>query len=160
MPKFNIKDLMVSLTASQEINHLCLNFTGCHPFSFCQPFSICHPISVCHAGCSVLLSVHTCVAYTCPGGTIACQFGTHPCGVTIPNCGVSEETTWKETSVIQQIIPALDVAELAELKIGLQGLIEKIDKEFRPAKLEQLDNLESKLNEAIKDVKDQKKKFS
>jgi len=149
MPKFNIKDLMVSLDISKEAQICPL-----------------HTYIICHFGCSIYISqpcalhsltncpLHSC-GYFSPGPPTCGYFSPGP-----PTCGISEISPYKDTNIYNQVIPALDVQELTELKTALQGLVEKIDKEFRPAKLEQLDSLEGKLNEAIKDVKEAKKKFS
>lgn len=161
MPKFNLKDLMVSLEVQKETaaGQLCYH-SGCYHLSpVCYNWT-CNGITVfCHFGCSVHPTI--CPAGSCPGGSICVTRSIVTCfaGSRIPNCGISETSPWVE-SIAQEVIPTLDVKELGELKVALQGLVERIDKEFKPQKLEQLDTLESKLNEAMEDVKEQKKKFS
>ena len=160
MPKFNLKDLMVSLEVQKETDagQLCYH-SGCYHLSpVCYHFTCFGITQACHFGCSVLISI--CPAGTCPGGSIcvARTFVTCIAG-TRPTCGITLISPWTET-IAQEVIPTLDVKELGELKVALQGLVERIDTEFKPQKLEQLDTLESKLNEAMEDVKEQKKKFS
>jgi hypothetical protein len=151
MPNYKFRDLMVSLETKGVNDTRCLHYTGCHNYTPINCYNFSCGISLhCLNGCSGLPSL--CIANTCPGGSVLCRFGT---------CGITEPTTWWETTTpIQQFIPSMDVQELAELKVALQGLVEKIDKEFKPEKLEQLDVLESKMSEAINDIKEQKKKFS
>ena len=141
MSNYKFKDLMVSLETTKGVDTLCFHFTGCHNYTpICYHYT-CGISIACYNGCSVHPTI------ICPPGTF-CPGGSIP------------ETIWKTTTPVQQFIPSLDIQELAELKVALQGLVEKIDKEFRPEKLQQLDVLEGKMTEAIKDIKEQKKKFS
>jgi hypothetical protein len=162
MPKFNVKDLMVSL-AGKQVDPLCLNRSICYNFT-------CFGISyACHQACSYL---HTpiCVEASCPPISLFCQNHsftacnniTVTCAHTvITACGFSVDPTepWKNPEILGQIVPSLDVQELQELKAALQGLVEKVDKEFMPAKKEQLPRLEENLKETLKDVKEQKDKL-
>jgi hypothetical protein len=130
---------MVQLEAQElKLNQICYHFTC---------FGITH---ICY--CTYFRTI-ICPEYTCPGGSIACKYGT----ITNP-CGLTDTTIYKEGTSIVEIIPYLDVNELDELKKGLQVLSQKIDSEYKPAKVKQLDQLESSLNETIKQVQDLKKK--
>jgi len=143
MASFNIKDLMVSLEAKElKINQYCYHFT-CFGVTYLCNF------------CSIRPTL--CIEGTCPGTSVICRFGTQPCFA--GSCGFSDTTIWRETTSIVEIIPSLEANELDELKKALQVLSEKIDTEFKPAKTAQLDHLETKLNEALKEVQGQKKKL-
>jgi len=142
MASFNIKDLMVSLEAQElKINQICYHFTCFGVTYFCN-------------FCSIRPTL--CIAGTCPDRSIICQLGTTPCFG--GSCGFSDTTIYRESTSIVEIIPSLDINELEELKKGLQVLTQKIDSEYKPAKAKQLDQLESKLNETLKEVQDLRKK--
>jgi len=140
MASFPVKDLMFQLeTQELKLNQICYHFTC---------FGITHFCGYCTFQRTII-----CPEYTCPGGSIACRYGT----ITNP-CGLSDTTIYKEGTSIVEIIPYLDINELDELKKGLQVLSQKIDSEYRPAKVRQLDTLETALNASIKEVQELKKK--
>lgn len=143
MASFNIKELSIQLQSQDlKLNQICYHFTC---------FGITHYCGYCTFQHTII-----CPEYTCPGGSIACKFGTTPCYG--GSCGFSDTTIYKEGTSIVEIIPYLDINELEELKKGLQVLTQKIDSEYKPAKVKQLDQLESSLNETIREVQDLKKK--
>ena len=157
MPKFNVKDLMVSLVANQEINWLCAYVSGCFNQS-CLGWT-----HHCPQACSRLVTNIHCLPHTvvgclphtfiCPGNTATiCPGGSI-------NCGVSITSPWVDPNVIGEVVQGLDVKELTELRAALQGLVEKVDKEFIPAKKQQLNSLEDNLKDVIKEIKEQKDKI-
>jgi hypothetical protein len=156
MPKFNVKDLMVSLAANQDRNVLCLNFSGCFNLS-CLGFT-----HQCLLACSHLVTHVTCyprTVVTCLPRTFICPENTVlVCPGGSINCGGSV-TPWIDPAIIGEVVQGLDVKELTELRAALQGLVEKVDKEFIPAKKQQLNSLEDNLKDVIKEIKEQKDKI-
>ncbi len=141
MPTFKVKDLMVNIGQACILH---TTITGCvanTTQTFCRIG--CHSyISVTCAGCSVVIS---CPYHTCHLPTF------------IPTPTITPTIT---PTTPQLPIEQLDIEVLREqLKAQLVALDEQeaaINEELRPKTLEDLVAVETKLNEALADVKVQK----
>ena len=137
MKTFQIKDLMVSINATAHTLHqtLCVNYTnvcnyGCSVFNtpiYCHLGCTDNITPVCHGGCSLVQSI--------------------PCGITILD--------WDTTTPIQREIETYQEAELADFKTNLAELQKYVDQKLQRSPAE-LDQLETKLTEAINEVRAQK----
>ena len=136
MKTFQIKDLMVSLsTTANATQALCLNYTiACHygcsirytPI-FCHLGCTFHFTPICHGGCSIVPSIH--------------------CGPTFID--------WDTTTPIRTEIDNFQEPELAKFKTDLAELQKYVDQKLQRTP-EELDQLETKLTEAINEVRAQK----
>jgi len=116
----------------------CINPTHfCHNHSFnCIPYT--------RINCGIACSVHvSCYGHTPP---VTCQYG---------SCGISEITTWKTTSPIRYEVEQFQESELATFKTDLAELQKYVDQKLQRSP-EELDMLETKLNEAIEEIRVQK----
>jgi len=152
MKTFRLKDLTVTLDISREaeakpfcLNYppLCINYTpiGCHGFT-----------PVCVGG---TCAFHTFNCGPCTYITpIDCRLNTRPecIGVTLLDCGL---TDFRDTTILERVIPELNENELTEMRRTLEGLITRID-ENAQANVGDLDQLENKLSDAINEVRGQK----
>jgi len=137
MKTFQIRDLMVSINATAHtLQHtVCVNYTdichwGCSIFNtpiFCQFGCTNHITPICQGGCSVVPSIH--------------------CGITIRD--------WHTTTPIQIEIEDFQEAELAGFKANLAELQQYVDQKLKRTPAE-LDALETKLSEAINEVRAQR----
>ena len=137
MKTFQIKDLMVSLNTSTHavVQTLCLNYThACHygcslhytPI-YCHLGCTFHVTPICHGGCSLVPSI--------------------PCGPTIID--------WDTTTPIRTEIENFQELELTEFKTNLAELQKYVDQKLQRTP-EELDQLETKLTEAINEIRAQK----
>ena len=138
MKTFQIKDLMVSLNTPSNtiIQTLCINHTnicqwGCsihHTPIFCQFGCTLHFTPICHGGCSILQSIQ---------------------------CNYTPVIDWDTTTPIRNDIDHYQEIELKDLKTNLAELQKYVDQKLQRTSAE-LDELESKLSEAINEVRAQK----
>jgi hypothetical protein len=174
MKTFKIKDLVVSVGDNLDPHNLCAGNTlacpahtgiacpahtgiGCVAHTGCfghTPFCVgftCHGISFnCH-GCTFVVSI--CPVHSinpCTGGTII------TCGGTIVTCGGTIVATG---GIHTKQFEHLNVDEIESLKGELTNLQNEMATRMQPQSKEDLDTLETKLNEALAEIKVQKGKI-
>lgn len=148
MKTFKLKDLMVSL---EEQKGEFANPFGCPNFSQCvlhTTATFCHfgrtywclwgctyrYSPICQWGCTI---IHT----PCPYGTIIdCRHGS------VIGCIATPIDTVKP----------FDEAELKQLKASMAELQKTVDEQLKPQNLQDLNEIEAKLNEALAEIKKQK----
>lgn len=154
MKTFKIKDLNVSIGSAANAPDICRNPTVLcgNPTILCQQPSIitCGFISNCNA-CSVFISCH---------GFSNCGIISHCAALTPCACShlpslYDPTRDWITTTPVQQGIDYLQEAELTELKNSLGELQKAVDAKLQRSPQE-LDELETKLTEALEEVRAQK----
>ena len=152
MKTFKIKDLMVSIATEKDPRAAFYcpqqTITGCtihHTIvACCKAFSA---APSCHGGCSALASVLDCPTHTaihCTGFS---------CG------GGSRLTDLITRTEVEQELVLFNEGELAEIKNQLTKLQRQVDIKLERTP-EELDQLETKLNEAINEVRAEKANIS
>jgi hypothetical protein len=153
MKTFKIKDLMVSIATEKDLGaaYFCYpqTYTGCtihHTVvACCKAYSA---APSCHGGCSILASVKL----DCPANTAINCTGVS-CG------GGSRITDIIIRTEIEQELVLFQEAELAEIKTQLVKLQKQVDLKLQRSP-EELDQLETKLTEAINEVRAEKANIS
>ncbi|MEO6720346.1 MAG: hypothetical protein ABIN67_08265 [Ferruginibacter sp.] len=161
MKTFKIKDLMVSIATEKEV--IGANF--CPPQSIactvhtpihhcCKLYSA---VASCYGACSNLLSFKK--EFECPGYTVNCPgLSAIPC--TGFSCaGGSRITDFITRTDVENELVLFQEAELSELKTQLAQLQKQVEVKLKRSP-EELDQLETKLNEALNEVRAEKANIS
>jgi hypothetical protein len=178
MKTFKIKDLVVSVG-----DNLMPNIPT---QTFCPGGSVCHGGTICPGGSigcfgntPIFCPAHSaCFGHTgCIGHTfVTCGVFSNPCGISIHTCGVTFHTCGHSFGCGGTIVGCggtivagggetirqfehLSVDELEALKGELTNLQKDVASRLQPQSMEDLVTLETKLNEALTEIKIQKGKI-
>ncbi len=162
MKTFKIKDLNVSIESGAGATpDLCRNPTILcgNPSNLCgNPTVLCQQPTI--ITCGFISNCNPCTVFVSCHAFSNCGIISHCAGVTICACthlaSLYDPTRdWITTTPVQQGIDYLQEAELTELKNSLAELQKAVDAKLQRSPQE-LDELETKLAEALEEVRAQK----